>query len=154
MNCRKKWWVRNEEGFTAVEILVGIVLFGILVAGLTSAYTSIKSSYTTARQLSEMYTVLSACPEVDRALEYNSLSGSTNCYPNNVFQVENTTNSQSITYSPALNVTDTSSLPGTDPLQSIPDSKVVNISLAFPAPTTAPPLQLRMLITRNGIGQQ
>jgi type II secretory pathway pseudopilin PulG len=154
MKRRHNWWVRAEEGFTAVEILVGIVLFGILVAGLTSAYTSIKSSYTTARQLSEMYTVLSACPEVDRALEYNSLSGATNCYPNNVFQVENTTNAQSITYSPNLTVTDTSALAASDPLQTVPDSKVVNITLAFPSPTTATPLQLRMLITRNGIGQQ
>ncbi len=154
MNGRHSWWARTEEGFTAVEILVGIVLFGILVAGLTSAYTSIKSTYTTARQLSEMYTVLSACPEVDRALEYNSLSGATNCYPNNVFQVENTTNTQSITYSPSLTVADTSTLASSDPLQGIPDSKVVTISLAFPSPTTAPPLQLRMLITRNGIGQQ
>lgn len=154
MKHRHSWWAQSEEGFTAVEILVGIVLFGILVAGLTSAYTSIKSSYTTARQLSEMYTVLSACPEVDRALEYNSLSGATNCYPNNVFQVEDTTNTQSITYSPSLTVTDTSALTAGDPLQTVPDSKVVNITLPFPAPTKATPLQLRMLITRNGIGQQ
>jgi prepilin-type N-terminal cleavage/methylation domain-containing protein len=154
MKLRSQWWVKSERGFTAVEILVGIVLFGILLAGLTSAYTSIKSSYTTARQLSEMYTVLSACPEVDRALEYTSLSGATNCYPNNVFQVENTTDTHSISYSPSLTVTDTSSLSASDPLQTVPDSKVVNITLAFPAPTNASPLQLRMLITRNGIGQQ
>jgi prepilin-type N-terminal cleavage/methylation domain-containing protein len=154
MNRCKSWWALPENGFTAVEILVGIVLFGILVAGLTSAYTSIKSSYTTARQLSEMYTVLSACPEVDRALEYTSLSGATNCYPNNVFQAEDTTASHSITYSPNLTVTDTSALPAGDPLQAVPDSKVVSINLAFPAPSQAPPLQLRMLITRNGIAQQ
>jgi hypothetical protein len=154
MKHRHSWWARKEEGFTAVVIMVGLVFFGILVAGLTSAYTSIKSSYTTARQLSEMYTVLIACPEVDRALEYNSLSGATNCYPNNVFQVENTTNAQSITYSPSLTVTDTSALAASDPLQTVPDSKVVNISLAFPPPTKAQPLQLRLLITRNGIGQQ
>ena len=147
-------WAQESDGFTADEVLVGIVLFGILVGGLTSAYTSIKHSYATARQLSEMYTVLSACPEVDRALEYTSLSGATNCYPNNVFQVEDTTNTQSISYAPSLTVTDTASLPASDPLQTIPDSKVVNISLAFPSPSTAQPLQLRMLITRNGVGQQ
>ena len=151
---RLKQWAQISDGFTAVEVLVGIVLFGILVGGLTSAYTSIKSSYTVARQLSEMYTVLSACPEVDRALEYTSLSGSTNCYPNNVFQAEDTTSGNTIAYAPSLTVTDTSSLASTDPLQTVPDSKVVNISLAFPAPSKAPALQLRMLITRNGIGQQ
>jgi prepilin-type N-terminal cleavage/methylation domain-containing protein len=154
MNRRSHRWKLSESGFTAVEVLVGVVLFAILISGLLSAYKSIKHSYTTARQLSEMYTVLSACPEVDRALEYTSLSGATNCYPNNVFQVENTINSQNITYSPSLTVTDTSSLAASDPLQTVPDSKVVNITLAFPAPTNATPLQLRMLITRNGIGQQ
>jgi prepilin-type N-terminal cleavage/methylation domain-containing protein len=126
----------REHGFTAVEILVGIVLFGIIVTGLSSAYNSIRGSYTKARQLSEMYAVLSACPEVDRALEYSSLSGSTNCYPNNSFQVENSSAARSITYTP------------------VPDSKVVSITLPFPNTASAKPLQIRMLITRNGIGQQ
>jgi hypothetical protein len=54
-----------------------------------------------------------------------------------------------------LSVTDTASLSSSDPLKAIPDSKVVNISVSFPAPNASrPALQLRMLITRNGIGQQ
>jgi hypothetical protein len=137
-----------------VEVLVGIVIFGILVSGLMGAYTSIKHSYTTARQLNEMYTVLSACPEVDRALEFNSLSDSTNCYPNNTFKIENNVSAQSISYSPTIDVTETASLASGDPLKTIPDSKVVEITLPFQKPNeNYTPLKLRLLITRNGIGQ-
>ncbi len=145
---------RANAGFTVVEILVGIVIFGIMVSGLMAAYKSIKFAYSTARQLNEMYTVLSACPEVDRALEYTSLTTSTNCYPNNTFDVENSTSGNTITYSPSLVVTPTSSLVSTDPLQTVPDSKVVAIELPFLPPNeNATPLELRLLITRNGIGQ-
>ena len=143
----------GEKGFTAVEIMVAVVILGIISGGLISAYQSIRASYVTARQLNEIYTVLSACPEVDRALEFNSLSSTNNCYPNNTFAAEDGPGA-TITYAPSLTVTNTSSLPNTDPLQSIPDSKVVSISVGFPAPNQhAIPLQLRMLITRNGIGQ-
>ncbi len=145
---------RSSRGFTVVEILVGIIIFGIIVSGLMSAYKSIRSSYATARQLNEMYTVLSACPEVDRALEYTSLSSFTNCYPNNSFKIENTNNGALVTYSPSLTVTATSSLASGDPLKTVPDSKVVAIELGFLPPNeNAPPLELRLLITRNGIGQ-
>jgi prepilin-type N-terminal cleavage/methylation domain-containing protein len=143
----------GQAGFTAVEFMAAIVVMGIIVTGLVDVYTSIRHSYATARQLNEIYTVLSACPEVDRALEFNSLTSTNNCYPNNNFAVENG-GTGTITYAPVLTVTSTSALPNTDPLQAIPDSKVVNISVGFPAPnTSAPALQLRMLITRNGIGQ-
>jgi hypothetical protein len=51
-------------------------------------------------------------------------------------------------------VTNTSALASTDPLYNIPDSKVISLDVGFPAPNTAAPhLQLRMLITRNGVGQ-
>lgn len=144
----------NTKGFTVVEIIAGIIIFGIIVSGLLSAYKSIRYSYATARQLNEMYTVLSACPEVDRALEYTSLTGATNCYPNNSFRVENTTNAAFIDYAPTIDVVTTSSLPSGDPLKTIPDSKVVEIELPFLAPNeNVTPLQLRLLITRNGIGQ-
>jgi hypothetical protein len=98
--------------------------------------------------------VLSACPELDRALEFNSLSSTNNCYPNNSFPAENGGNA-TISYTPTLSVTNTSSLAASDPLSTIPDSKVVSISVRFPAPNSSrPAVQLRMLITRNGIGQQ
>lgn len=147
-------FINTEDGFSLVEIIVGVVVFGIMLSGLFGAYTSIRHSYATARQLNEMYTVLSACPEVDRALEFNSLSDSTNCYPNNTFQVENTTAAQTITYSPTINVTDTADLSSGDPLKTVPDSKIVEISLPFQKPNQSyTPLKLRLLITRNGIGQ-
>lgn len=151
---RVSLWPSDSSGFTIVELVLACVIFPLIVVGVANSYNSIRQSYTTARQLNEMYAVLSACPELDRALEFNSLSSGTNCYPNNVFQVEDTTASRSITYSPTLTVTDTSALASTDPLKSIPDSKAVNIQVGFPAPNTAmTPLQLRILITRNGIGQ-
>lgn len=143
----------RQDGFTAVEFMIASVVLVIIVIGLTNAYTSIRQSYATARQLNEIYTVLSACPEVDRALEFNSLTNTNNCYPNNSFPAENG-GGGTITYSPILTVTSTSALPSTDPLQTVPDSKVVGISVGFPPPNrSAPALQLRMLITRNGIGQ-
>jgi Tfp pilus assembly protein PilV len=144
----------GQGGFTSVEFMAAAVVLAIIVIGLVDAYTSIRSSYATARQLNEIYTVLSACPEVDRAVEFTSLTATNNCYPNNSFPAENGV-STTITYTPTLSVTDTSALASTDPLKSIPDSKVVNISVGFPKPNNnAPALQLRMLITRNGIGQQ
>ena len=154
MYVRSKPNIKLSRGFTVVEVLVGIVIFGIIVSGLMSAYKSVKSSYTAARQLNEMYTVLSACPEVDRALEYTSLSSSANCYPNNTFAVENSPTGGSVTYTPNITVTPTSSLDSADPLYNVPDSKIVAIELGFLAPNqNAQPLELRLLITRNGIGQ-
>ena len=144
----------GKAGFTAVEFLVAAVIMGIVVSSLAESYNSLRLAYATARQLNEVYTVLSACPEVDRALEFDSLSSTSNCYPNNSFAAENG-GPGTITYSPTLTVTPTSSLASTDPLQTVPDSKVLSISVGLPAPNqNAPALQLRMLITRNGIGQQ
>jgi len=144
----------RQEGFTILEILIAVIILPIVVAGVASATNSIRQSYTLARQYNEMYTVLSACPELDRALEFNSLTSTNNCYPNNSFAKENG-QTGTISYSPSLSVTDTASLTSTDPLRTFPDSKVVNISVTFPAPNSSrPALQLRMLITRNGIGQE
>ncbi len=143
----------SETGFSIVEILVAAVIFGIIIMGLFSALNSSRQLYSQARQLNEMYTVLSACPEIDRALDYTALSGSTNCYPNNSFPAEDGTNG-TISYTPTLTVTAASSLPNTDPLYNIPDSKVIDITVGFQPPYTGfPPLELRMLITRNGVGQ-
>lgn len=143
----------GEGGFTIAEIVVAIVVFAIIVGGLTNAYVSLKYSYTLSRQFNEVYTVLSACPEIDRALQYDSISSTSNCYPNNTFPVEDSAGGI-ITYSPSLTVTATSSLAASDPLQSIPDSKVVAVQVGLPKPNkSVPPLQLRMLITRNGVGQ-
>jgi len=143
----------GSAGFSAVELLLAAVIFPVIVIGIADSFNSLRKSYATARQLNEIYAVLSACPEIDRALEYSSLSSTTNCYPNNIFDVENSAGTQTIVYSPSLTVTDTASLASTDPLKSVPDSKVININVGFPEPTNAPDLQLKILITRNGIGQ-
>ena len=143
---------KQQGGYTVVEIVVACVVFPLIVIALTQAYDAVRRSYTLSRQLNEMYAVLSACPEIDRALEYDSVTSATNCYPNNTFQSEGA-GSRTIAYSPNLSVTNTTALPSADPLKTIPDSKVIDISVAYPH-SSAPPLQLRMLITRNGVGQQ
>ncbi len=136
-----------------MEILVAAVILGIIVMGLFSALNTARQLYALSRQLSEIYTVLSACPEIDRALDFTALSGSTNCYPNNSFPAEDSSGG-TITYSPTLTVTNTTALTNTDPLYNIPDSKVIDISVGFQKPyTNYPPMELRMLITRNGVGQ-
>jgi len=145
--------LNDQGGFTIVEAILACIVFGILVGTMLNAFVSLQASYRTARQLNEIYTVLSACPEVDRALEFNSLNSTTNCYPNNVFPAEDGSTA-TVTYTPSLTVTDTASLASSDPLYNIPDSKVVSIDVGFPKPNQASPhLQLRMLITRNGVGQ-
>jgi hypothetical protein len=97
--------------------------------------------------------VLSACPEIDRALEFSSITSTANCYPNNTFQTENASGG-TITYAPVLTVDDTSSLSSSDPLKTIPDSKVIDIKVSPPRDASASSqLELRMLITRNGVGQ-
>ena len=144
---------RSEHGFTIVELLVGAVIFPVIVIGLISVLTSVRQEYGLARQYDEIYSVLSACPEIDRALDYNSLSTNTNCYPNNSFPAEDGT-SGTVTYTPSLTVTPTTSLSSGDPLYNIPNAKVLDISVGFQKPyDNFPALELRMLIARNGIGQ-
>ncbi len=130
---------------------MAIIIFPIIVIGLGNAFQTVQKLYSNARALNEIYAVLSACPELDRALEFNSLTGSSNCFPNNTFAAEGGSG-LIITYTPVMTVTDTSSLASSDPLKTVPDSKIVNISVTYPK-QSAPALQLRMLITRNGVGQ-
>lgn len=137
----------EQAGFTIIEFVIACIIFPAIVIGLAGAFDTVKRSYTVARQLNEIYAVLSACPEIDRALDFDSISGSTNCFPNNSFKAEGGSGI-TITYSPTLNVTNTSALDSTDPLKSVPDSKVVDVSVGFPN-STSPSLQLRMLITRR-----
>ncbi|MBX4197415.1 hypothetical protein KW801_02565 [Candidatus Saccharibacteria bacterium] len=142
---------RTEAGFSLLEVVMACIIFPLIVIGLTNNYDAIRHTYTVSKQLNEIYAVLSACPEIDRALEYDSLSSSSNCYPNNSFKAEGGSGNI-ITYTPTLTVTNTSSLPNGDPLQAVPDSKVINISTGFQQ-NAGQPLELRMMITRNGIGQ-
>lgn len=146
-----KSFISSQHGFTVVELLLATVIFPIIVVGMVNAFDGVRRAYTLSKQYNEMYAVLSACPEIDRALDYTILTGSTNCSPNNTFYAEGGSG-LTTTYNPTLSVTDTSSLSSSDPLKTVPDSKVLSISVGFPK-STAPPLQLRMLITRNGVGQ-
>jgi prepilin-type N-terminal cleavage/methylation domain-containing protein len=145
---------KKQAGFSIVELLIAIVIFPLVVASTVTAYNSISHIYNVSRQLNQIYSVLSACPELDRALEFNSLSSSNNCYPNNVFPREDGS-TKTITYAPVVTLSDTTGLSASDPLRTVPDSKVISVSVGYQAPDASlPPLQLRMLITRNGIGQQ
>jgi len=157
MVIKSRWRTRRRlgnDGFSIVELVTACIILPVIVMGTASYFNAIRHTYTVSKQLNEMYAVLSACPELDRALEFTNLSSTTNCYPNNSFAAENG-GSGTITYTPTLTVTSTGSLSSTDPLQSIPDSKAVSISVPFPKPNDSlPAIQLRMLITRNGIGQE
>ena len=150
---RSKRKDQTQNGFTIVEIVVASIIFVIIVMGLSNLYRTLRQSYSLARQLNEIYTVLSACPEIDRALDFTALSSTSNCYPNNSFPAEDG-GPGTITYTPTLTVTNTSALPSSDPLKSVPDSKVVDISVGFQKPYNSyPAMELRMLVTRNGVGQ-
>ncbi len=142
----------NSHGFTIIEILIASIILPLLIVAVSQIFNLIRTQYAYARQYNEVYGVLSACPELDRALQYDILSGATNCFPNNVFLAEGSSGN-TITYTPDLSVTDTASLPGSDPLQVIPDSKVVDLSVDITQNKTTLPLKMRLLITRNGIGQ-
>jgi hypothetical protein len=144
--------VGHAAGFTIVELALAAVIFPIIVIGIINAFEAVGHNYQIARQLNEIYTVLSACPEIDRALQYDIVSSMTNCYPNNTFAAENGGTS-TFTYIPNLVVTTAVSLPNGDPLYNIPDSKVIDVNVGF-VDNSGQPLKLRLLISRNGISQQ
>lgn len=141
----------NSFGFTMVEILTACIVFPMIVVSVYTAFRAVSMTYAQARQFNDMYAVLSACPEIDRALDYDIVTGTNNCYPNNTFYGENG-GSAVYTYSPNLTVTQTSALPNSDPVQLVPDSKIIDITVTRIG-SSSPALELRMLITRNGIGQ-
>lgn len=144
---------QKQGGFTLVEIVIALMIFPILVAGVASGFQAVSKSYRISRQLNEMYAVLSACPELDRALDYAILSNGSNCFPNNTFVAEGGSG-KIITYSPTLSVSTTASLPVGDPLRAIPDSKVVEVSTGYSIDSSGTPLKLKLLVTRNGVAQQ
>jgi prepilin-type N-terminal cleavage/methylation domain-containing protein len=147
-------WVtkKNQSGFTIVELVISLVVFPLIVIGVSNAFNVVSKTYQRARQLNEMYAVLSACPEIDRALQYDIVTSLTNCYPNNVFKAENGS-TNTFTYTPTLTVTPAVQLQSSDPLYNIPDSKVIDVNVGF-IDNTGSPLRLRLLISRNGISQQ
>lgn len=142
----------RQAGFSIVEIILACAIFPLIAFSLAQGYDAVRWSYTVSKQLNEIYAVLSACPEIDRALEYDSVTSATNCYPNNSFKAEGGSGTV-ISYSPTLTVTNSTALPSGDPLGAVPDSKVVDIKVGLQH-STAPPVELRLLLTRNGIGQQ
>ena len=143
---------RDNEGFTIVEIVIATIILPLLIIAISQIFNLIRTQYGYARQYNEVYAVLSACPELDRALQYDILSGATNCFPNNEFLAEGGSTS-TITYVPLLTVSDTASLGASDPLRTVPDSKVVDLSVDIAQNNNTLPLKMRLLITRNGIGQ-
>lgn len=142
---------KSQKGFTVAEVLISVVVFGIMAVGMAQAFIVVDTLYARTRQLYELYTVLSACPEIDRALQYEQVVGSVNCFPNNVFDVEGGS-SGTIAYTPTLSVNETSSLPMSDALSAVPGSKVVTVEVDY-INSTSLPYKIRLLISRNGIGQ-
>jgi prepilin-type N-terminal cleavage/methylation domain-containing protein len=147
----KKIKKRLQKGFTVAEVLISIVVFSIMAIAMAQGFTAVDNVYTRTRQLYEIYTVLSACPEIDRALQYEQVTGSVQCFPNNTF-VKEGGHSGNLTYSPTLTVTNTADLPNGDALKSIPNAKVVEVKVDYLSPINKP-WDIRLLISRNGIGQ-
>lgn len=145
--------IKNEAGFSLIEVLIAAVIFPLIVYGLYNAHLAVNRSYAIARQYNEIYAVLSACPELDRALEFNSITQDNNCFPNNTFQIEGGSEGI-ITYNPNLQISETSELDPLDPLAAIPDTKIISIDVDLQNAATAPPVELRLLVSRNGLGQQ
>ena len=106
--------------------------------------------YARGRELNEIYSALSGCPEIDRAMQYESIT-STNCSPNDKFDAETANGSNDITYQTSSAPVLTSALATTDPAYGIPDSKVVDVTVT---PKVGQQWKIRLLISRNGIGQQ
>lgn len=140
----------NETGFSIVEIVIGIALIGMITIGVAQAFDWLVKDYAYSRELNEIYAALSGCPEIDRAMQYESIT-STNCSPNDQFDAETATGSNDITYVTSSVPSLTSSLPASDPVRNIPDSKVVDVTVN---PQSGSPWKIRLLISRNGIGQR
>lgn len=145
--------LKKQSGFTLVEIILASVILPIILLGIANTYDAVRKSYRLTRQLNEMYIVLSACPEIDRALTFTSLSSNSNCHPNDTFPAEGGSGNI-LTYTPTLTVTDTTNLPNTDPLSTIPDSKVLDVKVGYLQDNGGTPFELRLLITRDGIAQE
>jgi type II secretory pathway pseudopilin PulG len=143
--------IKNLKGFTVAEVLISIVVFSIMAVAMAQGFTAAANVYARTRQLYEIYTVLSACPEIDRALQYEQVTGSVQCFPNNTFDKEGGY-SGTLSYNPSLTVTNTENLPSGDALKSIPGAKVVEVKVDYLNPINNP-WDIRLLISRNGIGQ-
>lgn len=140
----------NQNGFSIVEIIIGIVLIGMIIGGVANAFDWLFKDYARSRELNEIYAALSGCPEIDRAMQYESII-STNCSPNDTFDAETATGNNDITYVTSSAPVLTSALAPSDPAYGIPDSKVVDVTVT---PKSGDPWKIRLLISRNGIGQQ
>lgn len=140
----------SESGFSIVEIVIGIVMIGIIIGGVAQAFDWLFKDYARSRELNEIYAALSGCPEIDRAMQYESIV-STNCSPNDTFDAEIATGNNDITYVTSSAPVLTSALAPSDPAYNIPDSKVVDVTVT---PDSGAPWKIRLLISRNGIGQQ
>lgn len=140
----------SQEGFSIVEIIVGVVMLGIIIGGVALAFDWLMRDYAKSRELNEVYAALSGCPEIDRAMQYESII-STNCSPNDTFDAEKANGNNDITYATSSAPVLTSALPPSDPAYNIPDSKVVDVTVTQ---KNGKPMKIRLLISRNGIGQQ
>lgn len=140
----------QESGFSIVEIIIGIVLLGVVIGGVALGFDWLMKDYARSRQLNEIYAALSGCPEIDRAMQYESII-STNCSPNDTFDAELANGNNNITYATSSAPVLTSALAPSDPAYNIPDSKVVDVTVN---PVSGHTWKIRLLISRNGIGQQ
>ena len=141
---------QKQGGFTIVEIVIGIVLIGIIAGGVAQAFDWLIRDSARSRETNEIYAALSGCPEVDRAMQYESIV-STNCSPNDTFDAEIQGGNNEISYATSSIPVLTSSLNSADPVYNVPDAKVIDVTVT---PKSGHPWKIRLLVSRNGIGQQ
>lgn len=140
----------SSSGFSIVEIIIAIALLGIVIGGVAQAFDWLFKDYARSRELNEIYAALSGCPEIDRAMQFESIT-STNCSPNDTFDAETAGGNNDITYVTSSAPILTTALATTDPAYNIPDSKVVDVTVTQ---KNGKQWKIRLLISRNGIGQQ
>lgn len=140
----------KQSGFTVVEVLVAIVVLGIMITGVALGFQWLIGDYAKSREYNEIYAALSGCPEIDRAMQYESIV-STNCSPNDTFDSETASGNNDIAYNTSSIPQLTSSLNSADPVYNVPNAKVIDVVVT---PKKGHVWKIRLLVSRNGIGQQ
>lgn len=142
--------LKNQKGFTIVELLVGILVFGVVAVAAWQTAVVLRSNYAQTRQLNDITTAMLTFPELNRGLRYESITNEQ--YVADINLRAEGAGGGIINYKPTVTVRDSSQVPETS---TIPDSKVVDVEIPYRTSSgTTQPHRLRLLIARNGIGQQ
>lgn len=140
----------SEDGFTIAEVVVGIIVFSIVAVACWQTIVIMRRNYAQTRQMNDVAAAMLTFPELNRGLRYESINNAT-FTPDIPIRSEGQSGS-SITYKPTVTIQDSSSVSETS---TVPNSKVIDVSIPYRGMGgNVQPIKLRLLIARNGIGQQ